>query len=85
MILTYLFGVFLLNGQHELIYENYFIIKLFFVLSLSIYQVYLVFVHINFKKRKNIRSGKFYKLVNEIPTVFMIFIILLVVLKPNIG
>ena len=40
MVLTYLFGITLLNDQHELIYENYFKIKLFFVLSLSIYQFF---------------------------------------------
>ena len=85
MVLTYLFGITLLKGQYELINENYFKIKLFFVLSLSIYQVYLILVYINFKKRKNKKSDKFYKFINEIPTIFMIIIILLVVLKPNIG
>ena len=85
MVLTYLFGITLLNDQHELIYENYFKTKLFFVLSLSIYQVYLISVYINFKKRKNKKSDKFYKFINEVPTIFMIIIILLVVLKPNIG
>ena len=85
MVLTYLFGITLLNDQHELIYENYFKTKLFFVLSLSIYQFYLILVYINFKKRKNKKSDKFYKFINEVPTIFMIIIILLVVLKPNIG
>ena len=85
MVLTYLLGITLLKGQYELINENYFKIKLFFVLSLSIYQVYLISVYINFKKRKNKKSDKFYKFINEVPTIFMIIIILLVVLKPNIG
>ena len=85
MVLTYLFGITLLKGQYELINENYFKIKLFFVLSLSIYQFYLILVYINFNKRKNKKSDKFYKFINEIPTIFMIIIILVVVLKPNIG
>ena len=85
MILTLLFGSILLNIQNELLYENYFIIKLFFVLLLMIYQVYMIFVYLVFKKRINKRSANFYKLINEIPTIFMIIIILLVVLKPNIG
>ena len=85
MILTFLFGIILLNIQNELLYENYFIIKLLFVLLLIIYQVYLIFVYLAFKKRINKRSAKFYKLINEIPTIFMIIIILLVVLKPNLG
>ncbi len=85
MILTFLFGSLLLNIQNELLYENYFILKLLSVLLLTIYQVYLIFVYFGFKKRINKRSANFYKLINEIPTIFMIIIILLVVLKPNLG
>ena len=85
MALTFLFGIILLNIQHELIYENYFIIKLFSVLLLIIYQIYLILVYLAFKKKINKRSGNFYKLINEVPTIFMIIIILLVVLKPNLG
>lgn len=85
MILTFFFGVGLLNFQNELIFENYFIIKFLCVLFLIIYQVYLIFVYLAFKERKNKRSANFYKLINEIPTILMIIIILLVVLKPNLG
>ena len=85
MILTFLFGSILLNIHSELLYENYFILKLFSVLLLIIYQVYLIFVYLAFKNRINSRSANFYKFINEIPTVFMIIIILLVVLKPNLG
>ena len=85
MILTLLFGSILLNIQNEFLYENYFVIKLLFVLLLIIFQAYLIFVYLAFKRKKNKRSGKFYKLINEIPTIFMIIIILLVVLKPNLG
>ena len=85
MILTFLFGIILLNINNELLYENYFIIKLLSVLLLLIYQVYLISVYFSFKKRINKKSANFYKLINEIPTVFMIIIILLVVLKPNLG
>ena len=85
MTLTFLFGIVLLNIQNELLYEKYFIIKLLSVFLLLIYQIYLILVFLAFNKKKNNRSAKFYKLINEIPTVFMIIIILLVVLKPNLG
>ena len=85
MLLTFLFGIFLLNFQDNLIFENYFIVKIFFVLLLVIFQIYLIFVYLAFKKRQNKKSGKFYKFINEIPTIFMIIIILFVVLKPNLG
>ena len=85
MILTFFFGITLLYINHYIIYENYFIIKLFLVLILIMYQIYLISVYTKFKARENFRSGKFYKLINEIPTILMIIIILLVVLKPNLG
>ena len=85
MILTFLFGTILLNIQNELLYENYFRIKLISVILLIIYQVYLIFVYLAFKKKINKRTANFYKFINEIPTTFMIIIILLVVLKPNLG
>ena len=85
MIFTFIFGSILLVIQNGLLYENYFIIKLFSVLLLIIYQVYLICVYLDFKKRINKRSANYYKFINEIPTIFMIIIILLVVLKPNLG
>ena len=85
MILTFFFGITLLYINHYIIYENYFIIKLFLVLILIMYQIYLISVYTKFKARENFRSVKFYKLINEIPTILMIIIILLVVLKPNLG
>ena len=85
MTLTFLSGVIFLNTNISLLYEGYFIIKLLSVLILIIYQVYLIKVYLVFKKKINKRSVNFYKSINEIPTIFMIIIILLVVLKPNLG
>ena len=85
MILTFFFGITLLYINHYIIYESYFIIKLFLVLILMIFQIYLISVYTKFKVKENLRSGKFFKLINEIPTILMIIIILLVVLKPNLG
>ena len=85
MSFTFFFGTILLNIDTSLIYENYFIIKLLFVILLTIYQLYLFSVYLIFKKKINKKSANFYRFINEVPTIFMIIIILLVVLKPNIG
>ena len=85
MILTGFFGFVLLYYNSDLIYEKYFIIKLFSISLLIIYQIFLIWVYLIFKAKKNKRSDKFYKFLNEIPTILMIIIILLVVLKPNLG
>ena len=84
MILTFFTGTFLIYINYNILYENYFIVKFFFVFILILYQIYLITVYTKFKVRDNIRSGKFYKFINEIPTILMIIIILLVVLKPNL-
>ena len=85
MILTFVFGIILLYQENDLIYENYFIIKLLSVILLTFYQIYLLYIYKTFKASNNKNSEKFYKIINEIPTILMIIIILLVVLKPNIG
>ena len=85
MVLTFVFGIILLYQNKYLIYENYFIIKLISVLLLIIFQVYLIHTYYMFKASRNIRLQKFYKIINEIPTILMIIIILFVVLQPNIG
>ena len=85
MILTFFSGTFLIYINYNILYEKYFIVKFFFVFILILYQIYLITVYTKFKVRDNIRSGKFYKFINEIPTILMIIIILLVVLKPNLG
>ena len=54
MILTYIFGFILIYNVSDLIYENYFLIKLLSVVLLTIFQFYLIFVYLNFKARKNI-------------------------------
>ena len=85
LILSYIFGFLLLSENITLIYENYFNIKLLLLLMLTIYQIYLIMIYKDFKLKINNKSPRFFKLLNEIPTVIMIFIILLVVLKPNLG
>ena len=85
MILTYIFGFILVFNVSDLLNENYFLIKLLSVILLTILQFYLIFVYLNFKAKKNKKTDRFYKIINEIPTILMVIIILLVVLKPNIG
>ena len=85
MLLTFLLGTILIYHQIDLINESYFIIKLMLVGFLAIYQLYLIYLYLIFRERKNKRSAVFYRYINEAPTILMIIIILLVVLKPNIG
>ena len=57
-------------------------IKITLVLVLAGYHHFLGRCRKNFAAGKNIRSEKFYRIINEVPTVLMILIVTLVILKP---
>ena len=84
LILTSLLGLYLLYQSSYLLIENYFLIKAILVLLLMIFHIYLYFLYKDFKKGYRIKSTKFYRIINEIPTVLMIIVIILIFLKPDL-
>jgi len=60
----------------------WFHLKMLFVVILAAYHGFLSKCRKNFTKGKNKYSEKFYRVINEIPSVLMVFIVFLVVLKP---
>jgi putative membrane protein len=56
--------------------------KLLFVFLLSGFHGALSRWRKDFAADRNTRSARFYRIANEVPTVFMILIVLLVVMKP---
>ncbi|MDC6451253.1 protoporphyrinogen oxidase HemJ [Alphaproteobacteria bacterium] len=84
MALTYLFGILLIYENSNLIKENYFLLKLFLVLLLTFFHVYLSILYKDFKKGYRFKSSNFYRKINEIPTFLMILIIFLIIIKPNL-
>ena len=85
MVLTYLLGFILVYKQNYLLFENYFIIKLVLVVLLTAFHVYLSMLYKDFKKGYRIRNTVFYKIINEVPTILMIIIVILIIVKPNIS
>ena len=85
LVLTYILGLLLVYFNNYLITENYFIFKMFFVLFLSIFHLYLSRLYIYFEKGYRIKTTIFYKKINEIPTILMIIIILLIIVKPDLS
>ena len=83
LIVTYVLGFALLYNNTYFISEAYFLIKLFLVLCLTIFHFYLSVLYKDFKKGYRFKKTKFYRIINEIPTLLMIIIILLVLVKPN--
>ena len=83
MIASWIFGVLLI---HTIGMDNFGSIwlqlKLVFVIILTIYHFFLFQCLKKFAENTNTYSPKFYRMVNEMPTVLVIGIILVVVFKP---
>ena len=85
LVLTYSLGFILVYFNNYIITENYFIFKMFFVLFLTFFHFYLSRLYKYFKKGYRIKDTIFYKKINEIPTILMIIIVLLIIVKPNLS
>ena len=83
VVVTYFLGFLLLYQNMFYLSENFFIVKLFLVLCLTVFHFYLSILYKDFKKGYRIKKTKFYRIINEIPTILMILIILLIILKPD--
>ena len=83
MILSWLFGVLLIHiiGIESLSYL-WLQLKLIMVLLLTIYHFFLFHCLNSFSHNSSKYSPKFYRIINEIPTLFLIGIIFVVVFKP---
>ena len=57
-------------------------LKLLFVVILTIYHFFLFNCLRKFAENNNLYSAKFYRIINEIPTVLLILIIFVIVYKP---
>ena len=83
MILSWLFGLLLL---HTIGIENFTYLwlqlKLIMVSLLTIYHFFLFHCLKNFSQNNSKYSPKFYRILNEVPTLLLIFIIFVVVFKP---
>ena len=83
MILSWVFGLLLIHsiGFHQL-GQTWMLLKIVFVVILTIYHFYLGSLLNQFKLDLNKHSHKFYRYINEIPTLMLILIVFIVVFKP---
>ena len=81
MIITWLAGLYLAWSGHWYT-SGWFHAKLTLLLVLSgVHGFFSRWVK-DFAADRNTRSQKFYRIINEVPTVLMIFIVILVIVKP---
>ena len=83
MLLSWIFGIILiyLNGM-DVLYSFWMQLKLILVIVLTIYHEYLGKCLASLKNKTNTKSSKFYRYINEVPTVLLILIVFIVIIKP---
>ena len=83
MTLSWFFGLLLIHSiGFQQLGQTWMLLKLLFVIILTLYHFYLGKLLAQFKIDGNMRSHKFYRYINEIPTILLILIIFVVIFKP---
>ena len=83
MILSWLFGISLILINGTSINSSLWVqAKLFLVVLLTIYHLFLAHYLRKFALDENEKNAKFFKIINEIPTVLLILIIFVIIYKP---
>ena len=83
MILSWIFGLLLIHSTgFQQLGQTWMVLKIIFVIFLSLYHFYLGKTLKQFKIDQNTHSHKFYRLINEIPTILLILIVFVVIFKP---
>ena len=83
MVFSWIFGLLLIHEiGFEQLGQKWMILKLVFVTILTVYHFYLGRILVQFKQDTNKHSHKYYRFINEIPTLLLILIIFVVIFKP---
>ena len=62
--------------------EIWLILKMFLVMAMTLFHFYLNFLRIGFENDTNQKTEKFFRIINEIPTILLLVIVVLVVFQP---
>ncbi len=82
MVATWLFAILMLLAQPEWLLQGWMHVKLTCVLLLTFYHHLLALWRKDFEKDQNTKTGRYYRIANEAPTLLLIVIVFMVVLKP---
>ena len=83
MFLSWIFGLILIHSiGFQQLTQLWMVLKIVFVITLTLYHLYLGKILKQFREDKNTHSHKFFRIINEIPTLLLILIVFIVVFKP---
>jgi putative membrane protein len=82
MIATWVFGSCMVAGNPGLLGDGWFHVKITAAFVLSWFHGFLSKTRKIFLRDENKRPAKFYRLINEVPSLLMIIIVIMVIVKP---
>lgn len=84
-ILTIIFGIWLIHllGPSYFKESIWLHIKISLVFLLLLYHVYLYTKLVQFKNRTNRKPARFFRILNEFPSLILFAVVLLAILKPS--
>tara|TARA_B110001454_G_C12517182_1_gene349437 strand:+ start:68 stop:502 length:435 start_codon:yes stop_codon:yes gene_type:complete len=83
MIVTWLFGLILIYILgFDILFTLWIKLKLLFVILLTFYHFYLARCLNDFKLEQNRKTSKFFRIMNEVPTILLVLIVFVVIFKP---
>lgn len=83
MILSFVFGIAMLLQNPDLLHQPFMHAKLGLVLLMTALHGYLARCRKVFARDQNLHSARFYRFLNEVPTLLMIAIVILIIVKPE--
>ena len=83
MTLSWIFGLILISTiGFEALSTLWLKLKLILIILLTTYHFYLGKLLNDFKLDQNIKSPKFFRIINEVPTILLILVVFIVIFKP---
>jgi len=83
MVLTWVFGLILISSLGlEVLSATWIKLKLLLVILLTLYHFYLSKLLGDFNLDRNTKSSKFFRIINEVPTILLILVVFIVTFKP---
>ena len=83
MLLSWFFGLILISILgFDILSMMWVQVKLIFVILLTLYHFYLGYLLSKFKSDQNTKTSRFFRIINEVPTILLILIVFIVIFKP---
>ena len=80
LIFVWISGIVLLGYKGP---EIWLVLKMFLVMGMTLFHIYLNFLRMRFENDANEKSEKFFRVINELPTILLLIIVVLVVFQPR--